>query len=105
MRSATLPYPNKHVALAHGPRGEECDLKNLCKTLAMCAKAMASKSKLHLMFSQTKVLASNRQTTDGMPGHQKLHHGRLSRRKKLCRVVIIENVVREGAGGTKGAKR
>lgn len=66
------------------------------QTLAMCAKAMASKSKLHMMFSQTKVLASNRQTTDGMPGHQKLHHGRLSGRKKVCRVVIIENVVREG---------
>lgn len=71
-----------------------CDLKSL-QTLAMCAKAMASKNKQQLMFSQTKVLASNRQTTNGMPGHQKPHHGRLSGRKKVCRVVIIENVVWE----------
>jgi hypothetical protein len=40
--------------------------------------------------SQTKVLASNRQTTNGEPEHQRLHHWRLSREKKYCVIIIIE---------------
>ena len=42
----------------------------------------AFKTKRMEVVSQTKVLASNRQTTYGKPGQHRLHQGRLSWEKK-----------------------
>jgi hypothetical protein len=39
--------------------------------------------------AQTKVLASNKHTTNGKPEQHKLHQGRLSWEKKYLRIVII----------------